>query len=195
MNDLQGIDIKVFDSVPEQYVTQVDALLEEVQSNHRVRNENSLSEESKEMYDSKKDAFKYIIAFDQDIVAGLIILFKRGIIFKGKRLILGGFGGVGTKTEYRKRGIGSKMVGLARKVLEESSCDVAHIDVDMDNPSLLRLYGSIGFIPLGRPFTFLGKSGKKYSANNGMIAPILSKELFEEIINEDNSFDICGGNW
>lgn len=195
MNDLQSIDIKVFDSVPDQYVTQIDSLLEEVQSNHRISDSKSLSENSQEMYDSKKDVFKYIIALDRDIVVGLIILFKREITFKGKKLLLGGFGGVGTKTEYRNRGIGSKMVELARKMLEESRCDVAHIDVDMDNPSVLRLYGRIGFIPLRRPFTFLGKSGRKYSADNSMLAPIHSKELFEAILNDHNPFDIYGGNW
>ncbi len=195
MENLDDYNFKVFQSIPGEYVDQVDKLLKEIDSNHRIKNDASLSEESKEMYDSNKDAFKYILTLDKEKVVGLVILYKREIIFKDRKLILGGFGGVGTKSKYRGRGIANKMMEITRKLLQEESCDIAHIDVDMSNLSLLRLYGKIGFVPLGRQFTFIGRSGKRYYSNDGMLAPILSQKLFEEVMKDRHPFDIYGGNW
>src|SRR5688572_11836160 len=109
---MDQFEFKVFDKVPEELVQQVDKLLEEDGSNNRIQNTQSLKEYSKERYCSEGDRFKYIIVLDKDKVIGIIIILKREISFKGEKIVVGGISGVGTKEEYRGRGIATKMLNL-----------------------------------------------------------------------------------
>ncbi|HUQ84860.1 MAG TPA: GNAT family N-acetyltransferase [Candidatus Limnocylindrales bacterium] len=191
----KNFELKVFDSIPEKFVDQVDKLLENNESNNRINDQNTLSEYSKENFNNQKDRINYIAAFTVKEVIGIVIVFKRKIEFKDKKIILGGLGGVGTKKEYRGRGIASSMLKLAQKILRESDSDVAYLDTDIKDPVMLKMYGRLGFELLNRSHTYKGKSGKKYFANNGMIAPINSLDIFNEIMNEDKPFDLGGSNW
>lgn len=195
MEAARKFDIKVFDCVPERLVEQVDGLLEHIGSNNRARNYQSLSDYSKEHFTNKSDRLKYVLAFDKQIAVGIIILFKRKIMFHGKNIELGGIGGVGTKKEYRGKGIATEMLDLSMKALAEANCDIACLGTNIDNPVLLKIYGRLGFVLLPQAYTYLGTSGKRYYENDGLIAPIHSQELFQEILKSNEPLDIGSGNW
>ncbi len=202
MEDVKKFDIKVFDLVPDYLIDQVDDLLEDNESNNRINDNRLLSNYSKERYSSKKDRIKYIVTLDKQSfpsdkqkVVGIVIVFKREIRFKDRLIQLGGIGGVGTKMEYRGKGIATNMLKVAKRLLEEVVCDVAYLDTDINDPVMLKLYGKIEFIILGRNHTYLGKSGKRYYENDGMIAPIKSQEIFSEIMDDNKPFNIGQGNW
>ncbi|HSW88200.1 MAG TPA: GNAT family N-acetyltransferase [Candidatus Saccharimonadales bacterium] len=190
-----NLDIRVFDSVPKKFAEQVDLLLEDIGSNNRIVDESTLSDYSKEMFANKKDRFKYIVAFNGEEVIGIVIVFKREIEFHGKKIILGGLGGVGTKKEYRGRGIASEMLRKSDIVLKKAVCDVAYLGTDINDPLLLKLYAKFGFVLLNRAYSYLGKSGKKYFENDSLIAPINSQEIFNEVLADKKPFYIGESNW
>lgn len=190
-----GFDFKVFDEIPEKLVEQVDRLLEADESNNRIKDTSTLSEYSKEHYCSAKDRFKYIVVLNSDQVVGIILFFKREIDFKGRKILVGGIGGVGTKTEYRGQGIATKMLSMVNRTLKEAGCVVGFLDTDFDNSMLIKIYSRIGFTALGRAFTYLGKSGKRHFSNEGMIAPINSQQIYDEVLKDKGPFDIGRGAW
>jgi hypothetical protein len=51
------------------------------------------------------------------------------------------------------------------------------------------------FVPLGRAHTYRGKSGKRYTEQDGLIAPVTSPETFARVIKDQPPFDIGRGNW
>ncbi|HSW48459.1 MAG TPA: GNAT family N-acetyltransferase [Candidatus Saccharimonadales bacterium] len=189
------IEIKILQTIPDSLVSQVDQLLKDNESNNRIQDETTLSGYSKERFDNKNDRWKYIVAINGEEVIGIIIIFKREIENNNKKISLGGLGGVGTKKEYRGMGIASGMLREASNILNKSGCDIAYLDTDINDLVLLKIYGKLGFVKLNKTHTYLGKSGKKYSANDGMIAPIGSKEVFDEILSDKNPFNLCGSNW
>ena len=187
--------IKVFDEIPENIVGQVDRLLESNGSNNRISEDAPRANESRERFINKKDRIKYILTFDKDQVVGIIIIFKREIKFKGEKLIVGGIGAVGTKKEYRGKGIATKMLRIAREELEKATCDIATLGTDITDPVMVKMYGKIGFVPLGRNHVYLGMSGKSYTSNDLMIAPIKSKEKFQEVLTDKSPFNLGQGLW
>ncbi len=192
---VENFNFEIFDQVPEELVEQVDKLLEADESNNRVRSTDSLSEYSKERYFTPQDRFKYVVALNKDEVVGIILLFKKEIDFKSKKILLGGIGGVGTKAEYRDKGIATKMLSMVGEILQEVGCDVGFLDADIEDPKLVKIYGRIGYVILGRDTIFSGKSGKKYFSPDGMIAPVNSQELFEEVLKAKEPFNIGQGVW
>ncbi|OGK44626.1 hypothetical protein A2956_03875 [Candidatus Roizmanbacteria bacterium RIFCSPLOWO2_01_FULL_37_57] len=78
--------------------------------------------------------------------------------------------------------------------MKKLKCDIAFLDTNIDS-FLGKFYKKYGFVPLNRPYTFLGKSRKRYSDTDGMIAQITSKALFTEILTDSKPFDIGFGNW
>jgi ribosomal protein S18 acetylase RimI-like enzyme len=196
MQNSEQVGIKVFDVIPDNLVTQVDQLLEENESNNRVMNEESLSAWSKERFDNRKDRFKYIVAITNQMVVGIIILWKRTVQYHGKPIVVGGLGGVGVQKEYRGRGIATSMLTTAKETLDLSDCDVAFLGTDIHDPQMLKIYGRIGFVPLNKAFSYEGKSGEHYEdATSGMIAPIHSHELYNEILKDTEPFNIGIGTW
>lgn len=109
--------------------------------------------------------------------------------------MLGGIGGVGTKTEYRGKGIATKMLDLVEGILKDAGCGIGFLDADINDPKLVKIYGRIGYVVLGRDTTFFGKSGKRYTTPDGMIAPINSQEIFQEVLSDNKPFDIGTGIW
>lgn len=196
MTDTRRVDIKVLDEVPENLIAQVDRLLEENDSNNRIKNEESLGAWSKERFPNQKDRYKYVVAIIDQEVVGTTIIFKRTLQYKGKPIILGGLGAVGVRKEYRGKGIGTQMLSMARKTLNDSDADIAFLGTDIQDPQMLKIYGRIGFVPLNRPFAYIGKSGKRYEdLTAGMIAPIHSQELFNQILKDTEPFYIGLGTW
>lgn len=137
--------------------------------------------------------FGYVIAYENKEIIGSINLLTRKIKFKGKDISLGGFGGVCTHIEWRRKGIASKLLQKGVEVLKQNGCDIVLLCTDINK--LGKLYGQSGFVPLGRAYKATGLSGKIYLDKGGMIAKLNSQKIFDEVMNDKEIFDIQGQDW
>jgi hypothetical protein len=60
-------------------------------------------------------------------------------------------------------------------------------------PEITLLYKKFGFVIMKQPYTFLGKSGKRYTEKDGMIAQCISKSKFNLILKGKETIDIGYG--
>lgn len=139
--------------------------------------------------------FAYILALEKKTLKGVVLLYKKNIKHGGKSIILGGIGGVCTKKKERKRGIATSLLKRAMQCLKSEGCDVAYLCTDVKNPENVRLYGKLGFVKLDKPYTYLGKSGKRYTERNGMVAPVRSRAKFNLIRKGKETLDLGISNW
>lgn len=152
-------------------------------------------EEHDDQFCSQGDYYKFVLALEDNNVIGSVTILKRRIIFKSKKIKLGGLGGVCTHPDKRRRGIASRLLKVALSEMKKAGCDIAYLCADTSSLSKLRMYGEIGFVPLNHQYTYLGKSGRRYYENNGMIAPINSNDIFNLVVKDNEPFDIGQGNW
>ena len=156
----------------------------------------SPEEDRRELNDrfcSDDDAVGYILARTGGALIGAIKLLQRAIPFGGRAIQLGGLGGVATRADWRGRGVASATTSAAMATLRQRGCDIAYLCTDIAR--LGKLYGRVGFVPLGRAHTYLGASGTRYTDTDGMIAPVNSPEIFATVIEGKEPFDIGRGNW
>ena len=152
-------------------------------------------EARREMYDRfhADDGIGYILAHADAELIGAIKLSRRAIPFAGRTIQLGGLGGVATREDWRGRGVASATTAAAIDFLRQHGCEIAYLCTNIEK--LGPLYGRVGFVPLGRPHTYLGASGKRYTDDDGMIAPVNSPVTFEAVLTAQGPFDIGRGNW
>jgi predicted N-acetyltransferase YhbS len=115
-------------------------------------------------------------------LVGTVSVFQRVIEYEGQRLCLGGFGGTCTRADRRGRGIGTAVCRAALALLHAAGCDAAALAAA---PGTRRFYGRLGFVPLGKPYTFVNARGatkQPGAADDGMLAPVRSREQFERIL-------------
>lgn len=144
---------------------------------------------------SQDNLVYYILAKENGKLIGETRVFKRTILFIGQKILLGGIGSVATHPDYRKQGIAIKMVKKAMYLLKQEGCSVAYICADAHSLKALEFYESFGFRRLLQKHTYLGKSGKRYADTDGLIAPVTSRKLFNQILATTTPFDIGVGNW
>ena len=150
-------------------------------------------QENDDRFCSDNDAVGYVLAFAGEQLVGAVQLSQRAIDFQGQKVQLGGLGGVATDAAWRGRGIASATTAAAMTRLRELGCDIAYLCTNIEK--LSHLYGQVGFVPLGRAHTYLGASGKRYTDDDGMVAPVNSPALLAAILADDQPFDIGRGNW
>ena len=80
-------------------------------------------------------------------------------------------------------------------LLKKEGCAVAYICADAHSLKALEFYESFGFKRLLQNHTYLGKSGKRYVDTDGLLAPVTSRKLFNQILATPTPFDIGKGNW
>ncbi len=149
-----------------------------------------LAQEDEKFFSQPKT---WILAFEADEIIGRVLLHKRTITFGRKKIILGGIGGVCTRKDKRNQGLASTMLREAIAILKEWNCDIAYLCADIEKSG--SLYSRAGFVPLQKPYSFYGRSGKLHEQHNGMIAPLNSLEIFEEILRAQEILHIGSGNW
>lgn len=147
-----------------------------------------------EKFCSDNDAKKWILAFSNDSLIGMTVLFQRGITYKGRIISLGGVGKVRVREDWRKKGIARMMMSEAMGQLANMQSDIAFLATNISS-FLGDFYREYGFVPLDRPYTFTGKSGRRYEDYDGMLAPVTSKDIFQEIISSSEPLDIGRGKW
>ena len=140
------------------------------------------------MEDFVAESFAKVVAYlgsggsgGNDLV-GCVSVFKREIEYEGERIFLGGFGGTCTRADLRRRGIGTRVCRAAADLLREERCDVAFLAAA---PGTARFYGQFGFVPLGKPYTFVNARGatkRPDTWDDGMLAPVCSQTLFHHIL-------------
>ena len=183
-------ELKVYRQVPVSFRKYVEDLSEMCFGKKR-----NLEDQAKhdDQVCSKKDRFAMVLALDGKKVIGKIGVLKRTIYFKNKKIILGGIGGVCTREDERGQGVATAMLKKAMVELKKAGCDVAYLNANPEKGP--KLYGPYGFVFLKRLYTLLGKSGKRYFEDCGMVAPVNSITVFNEIMADEEPFDIGVGNW
>ena len=190
---VSSIEIRVYDRLP-------DALRETARTLAResFKEPGETAEQRAERHDrfaSHGDAARLILALKDGGVVGLAVAYRRVIRFAGWPVTLGGIGDLCVAPEYRRQGTATRLTLAALDELKWVGCDVAYLCADLDKPGLTDLYERAGFKRLQYGHTYLGASGRRYLDHDGMIAPVLSRQLFEAIILQPEPFDIGTGNW
>lgn len=145
-------------------------------------------------YSSDKDIQKYVFILESDEIVGMTAVFARHINFENHDILMGGIGRVRVRDDRRKKGLATIMMTEAMQQLRLVKADVALLCTDLDS-FLMAFYGKYGFQAMNKPYTYVSKSGRKYTENNGMLATIASKKIFEEIMESSLPLDIGVGNW
>jgi ribosomal protein S18 acetylase RimI-like enzyme len=134
--------------------------------------------------------FLSILAIEKGKVIGKLKLYRKDIAYCGKKIILGAIGGVCVTKKKRNKGIASSLLKEGIKEFKKRKFEVGYLCTDIKNHARIRLYSKFGFVILNKPYTYLSKSGKRYTEKNGMIAPITSKSKFNLILKGKKIFDI-----
>lgn len=142
---------------------------------------------------SRTDLAGLVVARDKDGLVGGIKLFKRTCVYDDQEYQLGGFGGVFTANQYKRQGVATMMLAKSMLALEYLHVDVAYLCTDISK--LDKLYRPFGFRHLTQGHTYLGKSGKRYTEYDGMLAMVSSWEIFSQLMLSDTPIDIGVGNW
>jgi len=152
--------------------------------------------EHDDRFSSQRDIWRHVLALNEaDTVVGFATMYRRRIDWNGRSLLLGGLGDVCTDLDWRHRGIATAVAAAARMEMERVRCDVAYLCAAVKDPGIVWLYGQSGFIPLRRPHTYRGKSGRLYEDTDAMIAPICNPTVFEDVLNSSEPLHIGTGNW
>jgi len=134
-----------------------------------------------------------LLVFEGDQIIGTTLLHKRKVMFNNKEVILGGVSSVCTRTDKRNQGIATSMLKEAVEILKKWECDIAYLCANIEKTGYL--YGQVGFVPLNKPYTYYGRSGKLHEGHNGMIASLNSSSIFEEVLSSKHKLHLGKGNW
>ena len=130
----------------------------------------------------------YFFAYINGKLAGTASLRRREVEFGGLQLAIAGFGDLAVRKDFRHQGIASNLLEARMQTAKKSKCDIAFLDTDI--PKLKKLFGKFGFVQLEHGYTFIGKSGKTHTEEDGMIAPVTSVEKFKIVLHGKQPLDI-----
>jgi ribosomal protein S18 acetylase RimI-like enzyme len=188
------MNVQVVERVPERHrqrVAELLALCFGVSTRTEARRR-----EHEDRFCSQADVWRHVLALDDaELVVGFATVYRRGIERARAPIVLGGLGDVCTHPDWRRRGIATALARAATAEMARVHCDMAYLCAAVDDPGIVRLYGQCGFVPLRRPHTFFGRSGRLYEDHDAMIAPIASRSVFEEVRDSQEPFHIGTGNW
>ncbi len=184
------MEIEFFPELPANLAESVDRfVLDNFYTKEERTPENLTAEE--ERFCSQPKA--WLLVFEGDQIIGGIKLYRRKVMFNKREVILGGVGSVCTRIDKRNQGIATSMLKEAMKILKKWECDIAYLCANIEETG--SLYGQVGFVPLNKPYTCYGRSGKLHEGHNGMIAPLNSPSIFDEVLNSKHKLHLGKGNW
>ncbi|MBI5620954.1 GNAT family N-acetyltransferase [Candidatus Gottesmanbacteria bacterium] len=149
----------------------------------------------KDKFCSSVDRIGYVIAQQGNEIVGAVEYFQRTILFRKTPIVLGGIGGLCTRKDQRKRGVGTLLLNKAMEELQKGHVDIAYLCTEVEKEWMVAFYEKAGFVRLTHGHTYTGKSGKRYTEFDGMITPVCTRELFQRIVESNHVFDIGRGNW
>ncbi len=183
------MEIKFFTQLSANLIERLDHfVLENFYAEEERTPENLAAEE--ERFCSRPKA--WLLVFEGDRIIGGTKLYRRKVVFNNREVILGGVGSVCTRTDKRNQGIATSMLKEAVKILKKWECDIAYLCANIEMRSF---YGQVGFVPLNKPYTYYGRSGKLYEGHKGMIAPLNSSSIFEEVLSTKHKLHLGKGDW
>ena len=139
--------------------------------------------------------YAHVLALERGKIIGVAKLFERSIRFRSEIVAIGGFGGVTTKKNKRRKGVATAVLRRGMEDFRMRNFDFAFLCADFKNLASARLYRKFGFVPLGKSYTYRGKSGANYVDNNGMIAPVKAMDEFKDVLSTKEILDIGLGSW
>ena len=149
-------------------------------------------DEAKEDFYCKPMA--HVLAYSDKKIVGYVGIYKRIVPHQDREMVLGGIGGLMVVPEFRKQGLGKAIALRGLDKLKEMKVDLAFLSVDT-NKTTDQFYKKIGFIDLPQHFSWTNSRGEIKSDDGGMIAPMGSRELFEEVFNSNEVLYVGKGYW
>ena len=140
------------------------------------------------------EGFAMLLGLIDNKIVGLVGLFKRNVEFNGKRIVVGGIGGVCTQKNFRRKGIASKLIRRGLQILKDKKCDVACLNTDLSK-TVYKLYEKNGFKLMKRKISFEDVNGKIRYDTGAMFIPIGSKKIYNYIMNSKKTFHYGRGYW
>lgn len=188
------MNVHLYNILPAEIQAQVDAIDKEsfAWAYHQTPEERAVG---KDKFCSRGDRILSVVAEDARDVVGVVELFQRVISFDGSSITLGGIGGLCTRKDKRKNGVGTLLLKKAMEELRRSGADIAYLCTEVEKEWMVAFYEKAGFVRLRYGHTYVGKSGKLYTEFDGMIAPVCTEEIFQRISMIKQPFDIGRGNW
>lgn len=139
------------------------------------------------------ESFGKVFASREEEIIGMALLFKRNVQFARKDIVLGGIGAICVTEAMRGKGIATEIMKKGLEVLRREQCDMACLNADP--PESAPLYEKVGFAPMRRPASFENSKGDIKYVNGTMVAPIHSQELYEYVVNTNETFHYGRGYW
>lgn len=140
------------------------------------------------------ESFARIFALTGQEIVGILRLFKRDIIFSGKKIILGGLGGACVTENSRRRGVATKMLKKGLEILKKEKCDIACLNVDLEKRAY-KLYEKVGFKLMKRKISFENGKGKIKFDTGTMFIPVCSKQIYDFVMKSKKTFHYGRGYW
>lgn len=140
------------------------------------------------------ESFARIFALKNQGIVGILCLFKRDIIFSGKKILLGGLGGTCVTESSRQRGIANKMLKKGLEILKQEKCDIACLNVDLKKQAY-KLYEKVGFKLMKRKISFENSKGKIKFDTGTMFIPVCSKQIYDCVMKSKKTFHYGKGYW
>jgi GNAT superfamily N-acetyltransferase len=187
------MNVEVVKQIPERHRHRVAELL--VQCFRVAEWPATRRREHDDRFCSQANVWRHVLAVHNDGVVGLATVYTRRLERSGATMVLGGLGDVCTDRAWRHQGIATAVVTAAMQEMARARCDMAYLCAAVNDPGMVRLYGQVGFVPLRRPHTFFGKSGRLYEDHDAMIAPVGDSPVFRHVVNSAEPFHIGIGNW
>lgn len=140
------------------------------------------------------ESFARIFALSGGEIVGILSLFKRNIIFSGKKIILGGLGGACVTEKFRRKGVATKMLKKGLETLRQEKRDIACLNVDLEKRAY-KLYEKVGFKLMKRKISFENSKGKIKFDTETMFIPVCSNEIYDYVMKSKITFHYGRGYW
>jgi len=135
-----------------------------------------------------------VLAYLGENLVGWAGIHQAKVEFEDRKVKLGGLG-ICTHPDWRRRGIATTVSREAMDYLRHKGCDIAFLSIDTARRGSKQLHEKNGFVSLPRKFSWTNKLGIVKESSGGMIAPVCSLELFEQVANGEETLYVGRGYW
>ncbi|MDO8444209.1 MAG: GNAT family N-acetyltransferase [bacterium] len=136
-----------------------------------------------------------LIILDGEKLISCLEIYEIETKWKDKTITIGGIGSVMTDSLYRNKGLAKDLLQKALEIMGKEKYDFSLLQTDVEKAT--HLYGSIGFIPMKKEYTFITKDGKldRVKAKDTMILPLANPEVTADILNSAETLFVGNGSW
>lgn len=135
----------------------------------------------------------YVLAHAQSKLVGSIALqIRKDIKVNDTPATCGMIGGVVVHKDHRMQGIAQMMLKEAMAKFAKEKVDIALLCTNI--PKLSKLYSRVGFVVLNKPYYFYNRDGILSSDNDGMIASVSNREMYDLALQKNTKINIGPSN-